>query len=160
MRLGVAIVLTVLIVGVIAVAKLTGAGTNRPLYPNVAGPTSTVDPTAGDDGEVVVPTAYADDAVVLKAATDFTGAWLKRSLSKASWHAGLAPLSTATLAQSLEGVVPSTVPATRTTGAARILQRGTDFALVAVPVDTGTVTLSLAKADGRWLVSEVDWDRT
>jgi hypothetical protein len=159
-RVGVALVLIVLIAGVLAIAKLAGGRTGRTTTPRLAGPTSTVNPTAGDDAEIATtPTAFADDTVVKNAATAFVSAWLKRDRSPSAWHAALVPLSTAALGQSLDGVDPIGVPATRTTGPPTLVRRTEAFAQVSISVDTGTVVLDLLNQGGRWLVDGVDWDR-
>jgi hypothetical protein len=160
-RVGVAVVLVALIAGVVAIAKLSGGGAARPVLPRVMEPTSTVDPTAGDDAEVAPsPTAFADDAALKSAASSFVEAWLRRDRSPTAWHDALVPLATSNLAQSLEGVDPSGVPATRTTGPATVVRRGAAFAQVSITVDTGTVVLDLVKPGEKWLVDGVDWDRT
>jgi hypothetical protein len=159
-RVGIAVVLVVLIAGAIGIAKLVGGGGARPISPRLEAPTSTVDPTAGDDAEVAPsPTGFADDALLKTAASTFVEAWLKRNLSPAAWHAGLVPLSTSSLAQSLDGVDPVGVPATRTTGPPTVLRRDEVFAQVSIAVDTGIVVLDLLKQGGKWLVDGVDWDR-
>src|SRR5215831_624877 len=152
-RVGVAVVLVILIAGVLAIAKLAGGGRSQPIVPRIEGPTSSVDPTAGDDAEVAPSsTVFADDAAVKGAATTFIAAWLRRDLSPAAWHTGLVPLSTAELAQSLDGVDPIGVPATRTTGAPTVVRRTEAFAEVSIAVDSGTVVLDLLKQSDKWLV--------
>jgi hypothetical protein len=161
-RVGVAVVLIVLVGAVLGIAKLTGAGSSRPTTARIDNnhPSSTVDPTAGDDAEVApTPTATADDTAVTGAASSFLAAWLRRDRSPAAWHAALVPLSTMSLAQSLDGVDPVGVPATRTTGPPTIVRRADAFAQVSIAVDTGTVVLDLIKQNGKWLVDGVDWDR-
>jgi hypothetical protein len=121
---------------------------------------STVDPTAGDDSEPSpTPSAYADDKAVLAVGASFLTAWLRSDLSPSAWHDGVSKHATAKLAQSLQGVDPSGVPATRTTGAMVIVLRSDAYAQLAVPVDSGTVRLTLVLTDGAWLVDGVDWDR-
>jgi hypothetical protein len=141
---------------------LVGGGSPQTPALRISSPTSTapVDPTAGDDAEVAPsPSTFSDDDAVTSAASAFVSAWLKRDLSPAAWHAALVPLSTATLAQSLEGVDPIGVPATRTISNPTMVRRTDAFAQVSVAVDTGTVVLDLLKQGGRWLVDGVDWDR-
>jgi hypothetical protein len=159
-RVGIAVVLVVLIAGVVAIAKFAGGGAPRPPAPRLAGPTVTVDPTSGDDAEVAPsPTSYADDAAVKDAASSFVAAWIRRDRSPAAWHAALVPLATTALAESLKGVDPVGVPATRTTGPPTVVRRTEAFAQVSIAVDTGTVVLDLLKQTGAWLVDGVDWDR-
>jgi hypothetical protein len=165
----------VLVLGIVAIARLAGAGPNTQSYSSGTQPKSTIDPTAGDDGVVsdgaplpiqtattTVPSAgashYPDDGEVTAAATVFATAWLRRGLSARAWHSGITPLVTESVAQSLDGVDPSNVPANRTLGGPTILNRTDLFARVGVPLDTGTLLLELSKHDRRWLVESVDWE--
>jgi len=159
LRGGIAIGLILLVAAVVAIGKLAGSrSTSDPFVP-VVEPTSTVDPTSGDDAEAAAtPTAYPDDAVVRRAATTFTEAWLRRSLSEQAWHAGLAKLSTKALSESLVGVDPKGVPATRRTGEPTIVLRSDLFAQAAIPTDAGTLKLTLLKQGSDWVVDAIDWD--
>jgi hypothetical protein len=159
LRGGLVIGLAVLVLAIVAVARFAARGTETPSYTADVPATSTVNPTAGDDSEVASATAYPDDAAVKAAADKFTTAWLKRALSPAEWLAGLAPLSTETLAKSFEGVDPKVVPATRVVAAPTIVLRTDSFAQTSTLVDTGTLVLGLSRHDGRWLIDSVDWDR-
>jgi hypothetical protein len=167
--------LVVLVLGIVVIARLAGAGPNTQSYSSGTQPNPTIDPTAGDDGVVgdgtplpiqtatsTVPAAalspYPDDGEVTAAATAFATAWLRRDLSARAWHSGIAPLVTESVAQSLDGVDPSSVPANRILGGPKILKRGDLFARVGVSLDTGTLLLELSKHDKRWLVESVDWE--
>jgi cell division septation protein DedD len=159
-RGGVAAGLALVIVAVIVIAKLVG-GQAAPIQRSVD-PTAavSVDSTSGDDAEVVTtPSSYPDDPVVRATAKSFAAAWLRRSLSPAAWHDGVASLATASLSQSLDGVDPQGVPATRMVGDPTLVFRTDRYAQVTIPVDTGTLTLNLLKLDDRWLVDAVDWGR-
>jgi hypothetical protein len=149
-----------IIIAVVGVAKIAG-GSRQPGHFS-AGPEISLntDPTAGDDGAIsATPTANPDERVVRDAATAFTAAWLRRDLSAAAWHMGIAKLATASLAASLDGVDPSSVPATRVTGTPVVLMRGELYAQVTITVDTGTLRLGLSKQGNQWLVDSVDWGR-
>ena len=166
MRLGVrgtlVLVLAILVAAVVGIARLVGdAAPRREPAPDGAAATapSTVDPTEGDDGVVATPKPPADDPAVRAAANTFMKAWLRSDLAPDAWHDGVIKLATDDLAGKLKGVDPVTVPATRTTGAVQIVAKQAEFAQVDVPVDTGTVSLRLRSADGRWLVDGVDWER-
>jgi hypothetical protein len=160
LRGGIAIGLILLVAAVVAIGKLAGNRTDGRPYVPVVEPTSTVDPNSGDDAEVAAtPTAYPDDAVVRSAATTFAEAWLRRSLSEQAWHAGLARLSTKALSDSLDGVDPAGVPATRRTGEPTVVLRSELFAQVAIRTDAGTLTLTLLKQGSDWLVDAIDWDQ-
>jgi hypothetical protein len=158
-RGGLAIGLVVVVVVVVGVAKLIG-GRDTPIQ--LSQPTSTVsvDPTAGDDAEVVpTATTYSDDLAVRATAKSFATAWLRRDLTPAAWHEGIAKLTTSSLSQSLDGVDPRGVPATRLVGDPNVVFRTDLYAQVSIPVDTGTLTLNLLKQHDRWLVDAVDWGR-
>lgn len=157
----VVLVLAILVLGVVGIAKLAGGRTdNGVTYSDGEYTPSTVDPTAGDDGDVA-PTlsAYPDDPTVRTIASNFTTAWLRHDLTAAAWHAGLVTFTTDSLGRSLDGVDPSTVPANRALGPAVISLRTDNYAQASVPVDSGTVKLTLRKQDGKWLVNGVDWER-
>jgi hypothetical protein len=164
-----------LVLGIVAIARLAETGPNTQSYSSGTQPKSAIDPTAGDDGVVgdgvplptltvtsAVPAAvlspYPDDGDLTAAAKAFATAWLRRDLSAKAWHSGIAPLVTESVAQSLDGVDPSNVPANRILGGPKILKRGDLFARVGVPLDTGTLLLELYKHDKRWLVESVDWE--
>jgi hypothetical protein len=174
-RGGAVVGIVVLVLGIVVIARLAGASPNTQSYSSGTQPNPTIDPTAGDDGVVgdgvplptqtatsTVPAAvlspYPDDGEVTAAATAFAKAWLRRDLSARAWHSGIAPLVTESVAQSLDGVDPSSVPANRILGGPKILKREDLFARVGVSLDTGTLLLELSKHDKRWLVESVDWE--
>lgn len=158
-RVTVAAGLLLIVAGVVTVGRL---GDGRPplRFPDAGRTPSTVDPTAGDDGAVPPnATAGVDDDAVHAAAAEFVAAWLRRDLGAPAWHTGVAGLATQSLATSLHGVDPRTVPARRTAGDTVLVLRTDRYAVVAVPVDTGTVTLNLLKVGDGWLVDGVGWER-
>lgn len=158
-RTGISVGLILVVAAVLVVGRLASSDDNRPPYSGEDSLPS-VGVSAGDDG-LNSPTqaVYADDADVRAAATAFTQAWLQRSTSPEDWHASLVPLSTATLASSLDGVDPVVVPANRVVGDIAIILRSDLYAQVNVPVDSGVVELGLLKQGGDWLVDSVDWQR-
>jgi hypothetical protein len=162
-RGGVVVVLVLLVAGAVITAKLVDPSHEpaaRPQGVVTATGTPTVDPSAGDDSEVVAtPSAYPDDPDVLATATRFTTAWLHTSVGAQAWHDGVARYATSTLAQSLTGVDPAGVPARRTTGPPMLILRTAEYAQVTTPLDTGTLRLDLVLRSGTWLVDGVDWDR-
>jgi hypothetical protein len=160
-RTGISVGLILLVAAVVAIGRLAG-GNAPPRLPTDAGTSSpSVDASVGDDAEVAPSqSSYPDDTAVRSAAETFTKEWLQRSRTGEQWHAALAPLSTVSLAQSLEGVDPLVVPATRIVGRPTITLRSEQYAQVTVPVDTGTVELGLLNQSGDWLVDSLDWQRT
>jgi hypothetical protein len=158
-RTGISVGLILVVAAVLIVGRLAGSDDKRRPY---SGPDSlpSVGVSAGDDGLISpTPLEYVDDVDVRAAATAFTQAWLQRSKSPEDWHASLVPLSTATLASSLDGVDPVVVPANRMVGDPTIILRSDLYAQVTVPVDSGVVELGLLKQGGDWLVDTVDWQR-
>ena len=160
-RTGISLGLIVLVVAILAVARIAGDNETPPLYSGTDRATPTTDPTAGDDAQVApTPSSYADNDAVQSAASTFMNAWLKRNATPDAWHTALGPLTTRTLSDNLVGVDPLGVPATRVVNSPTVVLRSDLYAQVSVPVDTGTVVLGLLKQDDRWLVDSVDWERT
>ncbi|GIG85223.1 hypothetical protein [Plantactinospora endophytica] len=165
-RLGIAIGLAVVILGIIGAARLVaGGGDGGPtLIGGTPGPISVTDPEAGDDGLTVTaeptprtsPGAPEPEAV----ARSFTTAWLDhQDVTAREWHDRLRPLATAQLAEQLTGVDPVTVPADRITGEPRVVPQNDSLVEVVVPVDSGELRLGLVAPEGRWQVDTVDWQR-
>ncbi|WBB93090.1 hypothetical protein [Verrucosispora sp. WMMC514] len=166
-RLGVALGIAVLVLGVVGAARLVAGPTdpaaglsNRP-----ADPITTVHPTTGDDGAISTTTTPspvtrpgqpAPDVVAAR----FAAAWLGRPGQTAEdWHDALRPLSTAGLTDQLVGADPASVPAEAVTGEVTLRPRGETFVEATIPLDEGQLRLELLAPDGRWLVDAVDWSR-
>jgi hypothetical protein len=160
-RVGAALGLILLIGIAITVGRLAGEGQALPVPRYEPAPLTTVTPTAGDDGVVdLTPSVAPTDEKPLAAAAGFATAWLRADLAAEDWHAGVVRHTTQSLAADLEGVDPSSVPAKRRVGEPRVLIRDEAYIRIAVPMDTGTLTLNVFKNDGEWLVGEVDWEPT
>lgn len=167
-RLGIALVITVLVFGVIGAARLVSgpvdpaAGlSNRPHEP-----ISTVDPEAGDDGVLSSPTSAPSpqtrpgELKPEQTAARFTTAWLSGPGSSGKdWLARLKPMSTPALTEKLTGADPERVPAQRVTGQVTLRPRTEFFVQALIPLDNGQLRLDLVAPDGRWLVDAVDWER-
>src|SRR5262245_48234249 len=165
-RYGLAVVLAVIVLGIVGAARLF-AGPGQDLSGPSAGgrPVTTVNPTAGDDGEfsapptpkpIISPGTAAPDRV----ANAFAAAWLDhRGVTSAHWLDRLKPHATQRLMDELTGVDPEGVPAARTTGPVTMVTRSEQLIEAAIPVDSGTLRLRLVATDGRWFVDGVDWDR-
>ncbi|MCX4469641.1 hypothetical protein OOK41_04895 [Micromonospora sp. NBC_01655] len=167
-RLGIALAIGVLVVGVLGAAQLFSgsAGPTTGLSNRPSEPITTVDPTAGDDGVVgstthPSPVTRPGTPTPEQIADRFTAAWLGgRGGGADDWHAALRPLSTPELTEELAGADPAGVPAERTTGESSLRPRTESFVEVLVPLDTGRLRLELVAPDGQWLVDAVDWERT
>ncbi|BCJ26481.1 hypothetical protein [Actinocatenispora sera] len=125
-----------------------GAGTTESGAPN-DGPTG-APPTPSP----VVPAGKAGPVTV---ATSFSTAYLDSNGPAKTWRAALRRYATDKLASELGTMDPATVPAQRRTGAAKLGDHGAHWAQVAVPCDSGTLTLRLLGDGDGWLVDGIDW---
>ena len=74
-RIGLAVGLVLIIVGIVVAARFGGnRAYDNPDYANEPGTSSTVDPTAGDDAEVLPTPSYGDNQAVEDAANAFASA--------------------------------------------------------------------------------------
>lgn len=166
-RLGIALIIAVLILGVIGAARLftatvdpgTGLG-NRP-----SRPITTVDPSFGDDGAILTqppatPVTSPGAPTPEQVAERFVAAWLGgRASTGEEWQASLRPYSTASLTEKMAGAEPGGVPAERVVGTPSLRARTEAFVEVLVPLDAGRLRLELVAPKGEWLVDAVDWER-
>jgi hypothetical protein len=166
-RYGISLGLVVVVVAIVVVAKALGGGGGSGTAvhgdPVPAGPVATsFEP---DDGEAspaapLPPSTSPGAPAPTKVAADFTQAWLRHDgVSAEQWLAGLSPYATKNLHDQLTGVDPAGVPAARVTGDAALVPHDSTYAVVAIPVDSGLLTLRLLASNGRWLVDGVDWSR-
>ncbi|MEV6693269.1 hypothetical protein AB0M35_17545 [Micromonospora sp. NPDC051196] len=167
-RLGVALGIAVLVLGVVGAARLvadpgdqTVGLSNRPTEP-----ITTVHPTTGDDGAISTtttptPVTSPGEAKPEQVAEQFVVAWLGRpGLTAENWHEGLRPLSTAALMDKLVGVDPASVPTGEMTDGVTVRPRSETFVEALIALDTGRLRLELVAPQGRWLVDAVDWERS
>jgi hypothetical protein len=166
-RYGLALLLALLVLGIVAGAKVLSGTADTPpgLTVGTDEPVATVNPTTGDDGvdspeqtpSPIVKPGTPDPAAVARA---FATAWLNhRGVTAQKWHDALVPHATANLADKLAGVEPETVPADRLTGEPTTVPQADTLVEVAFPVDSGTLRLRLVAPDGKWFVDGVDWER-
>ncbi|WFE62700.1 hypothetical protein [Micromonospora sp. WMMD714] len=166
-RLGIALMIAVLVLGVIGTARLVSGPSDLTtgLSSRPREPITTVDPEEGDDGVIATPAPESPrtrpgELTPEQTATRFTTAWLDGSTAPAEqWQSALRPLSTPALTEKLAGVDPAGVPAGKVTGAPTLRPRTAMFAEVWVPLEGGRLRLELVASDGRWLVDAVDWER-
>jgi hypothetical protein len=165
-RLGIALALAVVILGVVVGARLfSGVSDDDGLSGAPVQPIATVDPTTGNDGILSTeppptPRTSPGAAPPEDVAGRFATAWLThRGVPAKQWYDALRPLSTVGLTERLSGVDPAGVPADRLTGELMVVTRSEEFVEVTVPVDAGTLRLELVAPQGRWLVDAVDWER-
>lgn len=124
---------------------------------------------AGDDGSedappvMVQPTRQPD---VQESATQFAAAWLNAyGQSAQQWRDGLTPRMTADLVELMKNADPQSVPAGAKVGTVTATVQGSlmgaDAQVVtdeAKPKTVGILRLTLLENDGRWLVTEIDWE--
>ncbi|HEY1179889.1 MAG TPA: hypothetical protein VGF17_27350 [Phytomonospora sp.] len=110
----------------------------------------TVDPEPSLDPE-------ADD--IIEVAGDFAKKWANPGKAMQEWFDDLAPLSTEELKAQITGVDPISVPTDELIADPVLASRKGELAEVTVSAVGGTLRLSLAVTNGRWLVSGIDWER-
>jgi hypothetical protein len=176
-RYGIALVLFVLVMGVVAIARAASGPvendqlgppppvTTTPATASAAPTASTTGTVPGDDGVAdsegplspsSLPGMPAPDAV----AVDFARAWLTTDgRSNEQWLKGMEPYATRNLLDKLKGVDPTEVPANAIRGPARVTTRDALLVEVSVPVQPGTLILRVLGTSGRWLVDGVNWER-
>ncbi|GAA2269508.1 hypothetical protein GCM10009853_023860 [Glycomyces scopariae] len=97
----------------------------------------------------------------VETAVEFAEAWLNPDgRSAQGWHDSIEPFLTSDSADAMEGVDPETVPAEEVVGEAT-----TEGLKVSVPLDTGTLTLTMVEGsnpwtENGWLVSAIDWEQS
>lgn len=165
-RLGVALGIAVLVLGVVGVARVVaGSEEGRsPLPGGAVPPISTTDAEASDDGLSVVeePSPWTSPGAPepTEVARSFAEAWLRHDgVTAARWRDGLRPYATAELLDKLARVDPAGVPAERITGEPRTVPVNDSLVEVIVPVDTGELRLGVQAEEGRWRVDTVNWQR-
>lgn len=92
-------------------------------------------------------------------ATRFAEAWARPALPADRWWAGVSPWCEQGFANTLRTADPANVPATRTTGRPRPDMAARDFVVYTVQTDGGMLTIRVAALAGRWLVTEIDFQR-
>jgi hypothetical protein len=167
-RYGAALALLVVIALVVGIGKVVGHGSAPPAAGTGGLDTPTVTATASDladDGvgsppSPAAPSTSPGAAGPETVALDFTRAWLHHTgVTAEQWYAGISKYSTSSLKDKLADADPASVQASATNGDASVVNRSESFVDIVVPLDAGTLTLSLAATNGRWLVDAVDWAR-
>ncbi|UWZ34453.1 hypothetical protein Drose_24885 [Dactylosporangium roseum] len=89
-------------------------------------------------------------------AADFAAAWVRKDLPADRWWAAIAPLCEPGFAEALRGTEPGTVPASVVFGRPVVLNRPAPklLGLYRLTTDTGTLFVTVAEIDGRWLVTD------
>lgn len=167
-RYGMVGAIVLLIIVVLTVARIFGGPADRGGAGTQA---ESNDPSvvhAPDDGVAHssgLPTAEPEPSLnpeaehILTVAQKFAENWAQPDKALKAWHDDLAPLSTVELNAELKDVDPIAVPTDQLIGEGALsFQRG-ELAEVTVSAVGGTLRLSLAVVNGRWLVSGVDWER-
>lgn len=166
-RYGIALLLMLLVLGVVGLTRaVSGPGFSTPPADSADGPAaSPLPPGTGDDGlhgsaSPAPPSTSPGAPTPSEIATAFARAWLDHDgVTAEQWREKLARYATKTLLDQFAETDPAGVPASRITGPIRLESRGATFVEAVVPVDSGTLRLSLLGTDGRWLVDAVDWER-
>lgn len=165
-RYGIALVLLVVVLGVVALFRGI-AGNEReptaapvpPASPRVAGNGTPLD----TDNRVEPPSPSIADTTRLEAsatALSFTAAWLRHTgVTGAQWRSGLAPYATSGLLDRLAQTDPAVVPADRTDGEVTLIVKDPALLTARIPLDVGILELTLIIVAGHWRVDGISLDR-
>jgi hypothetical protein len=164
-RWGVALVLAILVLAVVGLGRIFSDGNSgrEPIGAGSAAPAPSVNP---DDEDSVIspapppsPTTSPGTALPEAVAYAFAGAWVNHEgVSAKAWRDRLVPNSTPELSDELNGTDPADVPASRLNGRPVLVPIGEGLIDAVVETDSGKLTLRLVAPEGRWLVSEIDWE--
>jgi len=169
-RYGIALLLTLLILSGVAVLKaVNGSYPRAPLAGPAAEPTNrgidsssaaASDDSVQTDDSPPPPVTSPGAAPPADVAANFARAWLKHDgVSGDQWRAGLQKYATKSLLEKLQDTDPAGVPARQMTGPVTFEQQETAVVVAVIPLDSGTLRLTVVATDGRWLVDGVDWAR-
>lgn len=129
-----------------------------PVTPTSAASTPTVSATASPRQSEHEPLGAADQIKVVAQAESFLRALARSGTSREAWWAGVEPYLTASAAQKLRSLKPSSVGFTRVSGSGELMpetagDRATDARTVVVPTDAGRFAVKLTDPTGLRLVS-------
>lgn len=107
-----------------------------------------------------VPTATpektAEPSSGVDAAEAFVEAWSRRYDPPDKWRSAVTNLSTPEFAKLLGKTNPHSVPATRSLGHAKILNKSKGSRWVQVSTDSGPVAVTVKQSDGEWRVAGIE----
>lgn len=118
-------------------------------------PTST-EAAGHDTGDIPAPPPGQPAPV----AAGFAAAWIRADLPADRWWSAVAPFCEAGFARRLRTVDPSNLPATRVTGTpVQVSPPVNGVAVFTVTTDGGVLVVTVAAGNGRWLVTDNDFQR-
>ena len=164
-RWGVAIVLGIIVLAIVGIGRIfADSDTDRPsLSTGSPAPAISVDPS--EDDSIVdtapppSPSTSPGGAQPEAVAYAFASAWVDhQNVTSKTWRDRLLPNVTKNLADKLEGVDPTGVPADRVVGRPSLVPVSATVVNAVVTMDSGKLNLRLTSPDGHWLVDGIDWD--
>lgn len=125
-----------------------------------ADPSTSSTPSVYDDATTQPAPAASDQAQqsAVSAAEKIVRTYAQPKLSPDAWAQQMTPLLSQSGAIAYEGQDPTTIPATKVTGAGKVLPGATNVALnVLVPTDAGDYTVALSRSgdSAPWLANEI-----
>lgn len=167
-RYGIVGAIVLIIVVVLTVSRLVNGPGDSGTAGNTDG-SGTPSAVHGPDDGVVhssgLPTLAPEPSLgpeaedILAVAADFAKNWAQPGKAMQEWFDDLAPLSTEDLKAQITGVDPVSVPTDELIGEPVLATQRGSLAEVTQSAVGGTLRLSLAVVNGRWLVSGIDWER-
>jgi hypothetical protein len=135
----------------------TTPSTVAPLPPVATLPPTSAGP-AGHDDEGAPPQAPAGQPGT--AVAGFAAAWVRADLPADRWWSGVAPFCEPGFAQQLRTVDPGNLPASKVTGApVQVSPPSGGVTVFTVRTDGGVLVVTVAAVNGRWLVTDDDFQR-
>jgi hypothetical protein len=133
---------------------------SAPLPPVASQPPAPTESTGHDDDSdtnVPPPPPAGQPGPVV---AGFAAAWVRADLPADRWWSAVAPFCDTGFAQRLRTVDPSNLPATKVTGTpVQVSSPAGGPAVFTVATDGGVLVVTVAAANGRWLVTDNDFRR-
>lgn len=117
-------------------------------------PSSAIPKEPASAKETSRPTG-AKAVTAVAVAESFVRAWSRRYDPADEWRDRVTALSTPRFGKLLDKTDPLRVPATRSTGGGKVLNKGKRSRRIQIGTDSGPVAVITVKSGGRWLVSSI-----
>lgn len=120
---------------------------------------ATTEPTELTETRLTEPpmtrTSAPPDPAAVEVAGKWARAWVTHSdgISNEKWLRGLAPFTTEEYLPVMKTVEPDNIPATKVTGAPKVVESYTASVVADVPTDGPTLRLTMVNTGGGWRVS-------
>lgn len=161
---------SVVLVLLFAAGKFQGSSEAKPDPSRSSAAITAQSPTSSSTPRASAKTTSATSATARSSATHpvgkklatpeevaeaFVVVWSRRYDEPSTWRTGVTALSTPKFAKLLRKTDPLRVPATRSLGHPKLLQRTKKSRVIQVSTDSGPVAVTTIDTKGRWLVGDI-----